>query len=142
MAYHYLEENISDVGFEAHGETLEKLFRESWRATLELMVADSARIRPRGRREITCEDPSEELVLFDLLGELIYLKDAEGALYRLEQIDVSQDDSICRAVATVVGEPIDQERHELGVDLKAVTFDQLAVRHDAAGYHARVVLDM
>lgn len=135
------DESVSDVGFEAWSQTLEGLFRSSWDATLSLMISDLNAVRRDERRDIVCEDHDLEMLLFDFLGELIYLKDAHRSLYRIESLAVEALETGYRLTATVAGERIDRARHDLGVDIKAVTLDQLSLRRDGERYLARVSLD-
>lgn len=135
------DESVSDVGFEAWSQTLEGLFRASWDATLSLMIGDVNAVRREDRRRVSCDDHDLEMLLFDFLGELIYLKDAHRSLCRIESLAVEPVDSGYRLTATVAGEEIDPTRHDLGVDIKAVTLDQLTLRRDGDRYLARVSLD-
>lgn len=150
MPYRYLEDGSTyDAGFEANAETPAKLFRACWSAALGVMVDDAESIRPTESREIELDGQELELLLFDLLGELIYLKDAEHALYRMDEarVDMWQTDpsdrgsSAYRLRATISGESIDPRRHSLGVDVKAVTLDQLRVWEEEGEHRARVILD-
>jgi SHS2 domain-containing protein len=142
MPYRYLDDaTVSDAGFEAWGASLSELFSAAWEAALGLMVADPADLSGGDRREVRCADPDLELLLFDMLGELLYLKDAEHSLYRIESLSISASDGGHELRGVVTGEPIEPGRHELGVDVKAVTLDQLAIRREADRYLARVVVD-
>ena len=78
MPYDYLEElSISDEGFRVYHETLEGLFRDAWDAVLGLMVEDPESIRTTKERVVRLKETEPELLLFDFLGELVFLKDAE-----------------------------------------------------------------
>jgi SHS2 domain-containing protein len=44
--------------------------------------------------------------------------------------------------ATVRGEPIDRERHQLAHEIKAVTYHQLEVKETDAGWQARFIVDI
>ena len=141
--YRYIEDDsVSDIGFEAWADSLSGLFRAAWDAALSLMIDDPGVLREIDRKEIGCENPDLEMLLVDLLGELLYLKDAEHSLYRVKSLSIETADGGHRAVGVVVGEPIDPRRHKLGIDLKAVTLDQLRIWHDDDRYRARVSLDV
>jgi len=131
----------ADVAFRAEEESLEELFRTAWRATLELMLP-AARLEARERRHIEAANPALDLLLFDFLGELIYYKDAEGLLLDLESLAVQGGPGGYRLVAEAAGEAVDPARHELGLDVKAVTLHHLAVERVPLGWQATVVLDV
>jgi SHS2 domain-containing protein len=44
--------------------------------------------------------------------------------------------------AMVTCERIDEQRHELGPEVKAVTYHQLLVAQESGQWHARVLLDL
>jgi SHS2 domain-containing protein len=131
----------ADVAFRAEEESLEELFRTAWRATLELMLP-APRLETRERRRIELANPAVDLLLFDFLGELIYHKDAEGLLLDLESLALGGGPGGYRLAAVAAGEAADQARHELGLDVKAVTLHHLAVERVPRGWRATVVLDV
>ena len=143
MGYRLLEGlTRADVAFRAEEADLEELFRTAWRATLELMLPDASTLRARERRRIALANPAADLLLFDFLGELIYYKDAEGLLLGLSSLAVEGGPGGYRLRAEAAGEPVDPARHELGVDVKAVTLHRLAVERTPEGWQATVVLDV
>jgi SHS2 domain-containing protein len=148
MPYHYLEDETTvDVAFEAKAESFEALCREAWNATLGLMVENPDAVAAARRAEFELSNSSGEMLLFDLLGELLYRKDAEGALYRLQDLTVRQPaaggagDQVWRLTATIDGEELDPAKHHYGVDIKAVTLYAFTVEPREEGWFARVVLD-
>ncbi len=77
MPYCYLEDiATADVAFEALGETLEEAFSAAADATMNVMVQDLETIADRERRPIRVEAEAPDMLLFELLQELIYYKDA------------------------------------------------------------------
>jgi SHS2 domain-containing protein len=133
---------LADVAFRAEEADIEQLFRTAWRATLELMLPDPSTLRPRVRRRFALANPAADLLLFDFLGELLYYKDAEGLLLSLERLRVRGEAGGYRLEAEAAGEAADPGRHELGVDVKAVTLHRLAVERAPQGWQATVVLDV
>lgn len=149
MPYRYLDDGATyDAGFHASASTLEELLAACWSAALGIMIDDETSIRTSDRRRIEVVDGDLDLLLFDLLGELLYFKDADHALYRLAELTVDKPSTdgaggaeLYRLRAVIEGESIDPTRHELGVDVKAVTLDRLRVWREEKTYHARVVVD-
>ncbi|MFQ5840498.1 MAG: archease [Candidatus Methylomirabilales bacterium] len=139
--YRFLEEvAIADVAFEAEGEDLDTLFEAAALALTETMV-DPRDIRPVVERRLTLEADGLEALLFEWLGELIYLKDAEGLLFSRFEVHVSRDPR-SRLGARILGEPIDPQRMRLAADVKAATYHLFALEQRRGGWWARVVLDV
>ena len=83
---------IADVAFEAWGATLEELFVAAADATANTMAENLEAIEDRQRRAIRLEERSADLLLFRLLEELIFLKDAEGLLLRVPAVRIDRRD--------------------------------------------------
>jgi protein archease len=78
MPYRYLEEiGTADIAFEATGRDLPELFRGAADATMNVMIDNIDAIQPRERRQMELSNDKLDMLLFDLLQELIFLKDAE-----------------------------------------------------------------
>ncbi|MEW6750594.1 MAG: archease [Candidatus Latescibacterota bacterium] len=143
MGHRYLNDvAIADVAFEAWGASLPEVFTEAARATLGVMVEDLAQVHSEVRRRVELEAGSAELLLYDFLSELVYLKDAERLLVLPETLEIVTGTGRARLVATLAGEGIDRKRHVLVADVKAVTLHRLALRRRAPGWEAQVVLDV
>jgi SHS2 domain-containing protein len=140
--YRYLGDvATSDAAFEAWGTTPEELFRAAADATMNVMVGDLATLARAERRELRARAPELDLLLFELLQDLVYYKDAEVLLLKVEEVRIAEAGGELSLEATAWGDPIDPERHELLVDVKAVTLYRFAVRQTDRGWEATVVLD-
>jgi SHS2 domain-containing protein len=133
---------IADVAFEAWGATLEELFVAAADATTNTMAENLRAIEDRQRRSIRIEEERADLLLFRLLGELVYFKDAEGLLLRVPAVRIHRQDGTLVLEAEARGEPLDPLRHRLQADVKAVTLHRLRVEETASGWEASVVLDI
>lgn len=143
MPYRYLEDvAIADVAFEARGATLEELFQAAADAMTHVMVADLGAITAREKRKIELQDESLELLLFNFLQELIFYKDAQKLLLRVGEIQIERSDGSFKLRAEACGEELNPARHDLGVDVKAVTLHRFQVREIPEGWQANVILDV
>jgi SHS2 domain-containing protein len=142
--FRFLEEvALADAAFEATGDTLSDLFEAAAQAVIETLV-NPVTITPTCRKTIERRAPDLPSLLFDWLSDIVYLKDAEGLLFKDATVAVQPDQSDGSWVlrATLAGEPIDPTRHELRADVKAVTKHLFEVRQDGRCWVARVVLDI
>jgi len=143
MPYHYLEEiGTADIAFEATARDLAELFRDAADATTNVMVDNIDAIQPRETRQIELSNDKLDMLLFDLLQEVIFLKDAERLLLRIRHVQVAAKDQIHFVKATAEGEPLDAERHHQRADVKAVTLHDFCVEQTQSGWKARVLLDI
>ena len=130
------------MAFEAWGDTPEETFVSAGDATMNVMVDSLDAIVPREIRRIDLAAEALDMLLFELLQELIYYKDAEELLLRLHSLQIENKEGSYRLLAEGRGEKIDRERHPLNVDVKAVTLHRFAVERTASGWRAAVILDI
>ena len=130
------------MAFEAWGDTLEETFVSAGDATMNVMVDALGTIAPREGRRIALASDALDMLLFELLQELIYCKDAEQLLLRICDIRIEEKDGSYRLDADALGETIDPGRHPLNVDVKAVTLHRFAVERTPTGWRAAVILDI
>ena len=143
MPYRYLEEiGTADIAFEATGRDLPELFRDAADATTNVMIDNIEAIQPRQTRQIELSNDKLDMLLFDLLQELIFLKDAERLLLRIREVQIHERDEIYVVKATAEGESVDAERHHQRADVKAVTLHDFSVARTEGGWKARVLLDI
>ena len=143
MPFEYLDDvATSDVAFQAWGETVEELFVAAADAVMNVMVEDLETIAPRQHRIITAAAPDHEMLLFELLQELIFYKDAEQLLLRVNGVSISVAAQGLTLRADAAGEMLDPGRHDLGVDVKAVTMHRYKVEQNDRGWQAMVILDI
>ena len=143
MPYEYLEEiGTADIAFEATGRDLPELFRDAADATTNVMIDNIEAIEPRETRQIELSNDKLDMLLFDLLQELIFLKDAERLLLRMREVQIAERDENYFVKATADGEPLDAERHHQRADVKAVTLHDFSVERTESGWKARVLLDI
>lgn len=130
------------MAFEAWGDTQEETFVCAGDATMNVMVDELGSIIPRESRSIELASDALDMLLFDLLQELIYYKDAEQLLLRLHSLRIEEREGSYRLFAEARGERIERERHPLNVDVKAVTLHRFAVERTPKGWRAAVILDI
>jgi SHS2 domain-containing protein len=143
MPYRYLPDiAIADVAFEAWADTLEGMFLAAADATMNVMVADLDTIMDRETRRVSAEDADLDMLLFQLLQELIFFKDAERLLLRVRDLEIRRDEGRYSLEAEAHGEELDHDRHDLVVDVKAVTLHRFRVESTARGWESTVILDI
>ena len=143
MPYHYLEEiGTADIAFEATARDLPELFSDAADATTNVMIDNIEAIRSRQTRRIELSNDKLDMLLFDFLQELIFLKDAERLLLRIRQVQIADRDKMLLVKAMAEGETLDPERHHQRADVKAVTLHNFTVEQTDVGWKARVLLDI
>jgi len=143
MPYRYLEDiATADVAFEAWGDTREEMFVAAADATMNVMVSDLNAIAAVEHRMLEATAEELDMLLFELLQELIFYKDAERLLLRVPTVHIEAQPGQFALRAEAYGEEIDPEKHDLIVDIKAVTLHRFKVEQTSRGWEAIVILDI
>ena len=143
MSYRFIEDiAIADVAFEAWGDDLGGVLTAAAEATLNVMVSDLDSVASGERRTVNLEAEEPDLLLFDFLQEVIFFKDANRLLLRPANVVVEAHETGFKVQADLVGEELDMERHDLIVDVKAVTLHRFVVERVEGRWRAFVVLDI
>lgn len=143
MPYRYLEDiATADVAFEAWGDTLEEMFVAAADATINAMVSDLNTIARVERQTLQVSADEIDMLLFELLQELIFYKDAEPVLLRVPSVHIEEQGGQFLLTAEAYGEGPNPEKHDLIVDVKAVTLHRFNVEQSSKGWKALVILDI
>jgi len=143
LPYTYLDNlTTADVAFQATGETPEEMFISAAQATMAVMVPDLDSIDNLQTRRIYLKDDAIDMLLFQFLQELIFFKDAESLLLKVESVKIEQGNNQYELSAELGGEAADPDKHELVVDVKAVTLHKFQVAQTPDGWQAVVILDI
>lgn len=155
MPFRYLEEvATADVAFEAAGETIEEIFLAAAHATIGVMVEEPGKIDRQGNSEgpeengesdeicFHLEEQDIEMLLFDFLQEIIYLKDARCLLALVHSVTIDAESNPMRLTARARCQSIASQRQRLLTDVKAVTLHRFGIRRHHHGWTATVVLDV
>jgi SHS2 domain-containing protein len=137
-AIYTLLDHTADVGIIVYGEDLPELFVHAAWALFDV-ISDTTTIRPRHSLSVTLEAIDREDLLVQWLGELLYLYDTQRFLCCDATFIVLEP---TRLQATIHGETLDESRHPIDTEIKAVTYHQIAVEQVDTRWQARVIFDL
>ena len=131
-------EHTADIGFEAWGATREEAFANAARALQDLIV-DLAAVEPRESLCMEVEGEDSEALLVNWLSQILYMFDAEGWVFcdfEVQRLSERKLSALAR------GEKFDPARHPVKLQVKAITYHQLALDETPEGVRARVFVDI
>ncbi len=141
MPYKYSDDFTSaDIGMTVTGESLHDLFADSAIGLTEIMVELETLNESRSIEINISADDLEELY-HDWLSEIIFYKDAERFLLKKVAIEMF-DECAYKIRAALTGETIDQDRHTLKVDVKAVTYHKFRIGKKDGNWFSEVIFDL
>jgi len=131
-------EHTADIGIRVRAADLNGLFEDAARGLFAVLVANPEAIRPVQELSFRIEAQRLDDLLHDWLAELLFAFDTRRVLLGEFRVGVSGD----RVEATARGEPIDPQRHQLDMEVKAITYHGLKVERDGDGWLAEVIVDL
>jgi SHS2 domain-containing protein len=131
-------EHTADLGLRMRAASLDELFGEAGRALFSVIVANFDAVRAVQELELNIEGSRLDDLLFDWLAELLYTFDTRRVLFCDFRVRVQEEGF----QATARGEPFDPDRHELDMEVKAITYHGLKVEQDGDGWLAEVIVDL
>jgi len=128
----------ADIGVRGIGATKAEAFEQAALA-LTSVVAELGTVEAVEPLEIACEAPDDEMLLVEWLNRLVYEMATRRMLFSRLDIFIGEK----QLKARIWGETIDAKKHSPAVEVKAVTYCDLAVLQMADGsWIAQCVVDV
>ena len=131
-------DHTADLGLRIRAGELNDLFEDAARALFSVIVTNVGEIRPAEKVQLRVEAEGREYLLHDWLAELLYIFHTKHMIFSQFTAEVGDT----KVTGTATGELIDQARHEIDAEIKAITYHGLKVEHDKAGWLAEVIVDV
>ena len=101
------------------------------------------KVKQKIKKIIKLKNENSQDLLFDFIEELIFLKDSKYILFSKFKVKIKNNE----LQAECFGENINQAKHQLKVDVKAITYHKFELKkmqgHKGSNpYIARMVLDI
>ncbi len=139
MTYEILD-HTADVCVRVYGDSLEDFLRNAALAMMDITVNRQSVARLT-QAEFTVKGETREELLVRMLAEILYLHETEKMVFGDIAIDLAGGDEYILS-AKLLGEKTDISRHELELDIKAVTYHGLNVEEVNDNFRADIVFDI
>lgn len=130
--------HTADMGLLVEAPDLNSLFAEAAQALFSIIVSDLADVEARLSEPFAIGSREIQFLLVDWLSELLFSFESRRLLFSEFEVSIGADG----LKATAIGEPVDESRHQLQHEVKAVTYHQLKVEHRGDKWVATVVVDI
>ncbi len=132
-------EHTADVQVRSWGSSLEEAFSQTAYSLMATITPDLKKITPKIEKKITIKAEDKEALLFDFLSEFLYIFDVDELVF--SQIYVSKIEKFndnYKLQATLKGEKFDLDKHEIGIEVKAITYSFMNIVEK----HASTIIDI
>jgi SHS2 domain-containing protein len=139
MSYSYPEGGpTADLLVEANGKTLGEAFAQIALGMFNMMTPLSG-ITEKEEFKLTAQGTDLESLLFNLMDEFLFINDVEFLVPKSAHITVDREN--INAVAICMGERFSAATHEVGIQIKAVTYHMMEIKKTTNGWYVRMVFD-
>jgi SHS2 domain-containing protein len=131
-------EHTADLGLRIRADDLDTLFAEAGQALFSVIVDNPQDIRAVEEMPCTIKGSDAEELLHDWLTELLFTFHVRRLLLAKFQVRITSTE----LTAIAIGEKFDPSRHQLGMEVKAITWHGLKVVQTPSGWMAEVIVDI
>ena len=136
-------DHTADIQTESWGRTLEEAFSQCALSLMTIITPNLEKILPVIQKTIKIKAEDKEALLFDFLSEFLFIFDVEELVFNeitLEFIHKINDFYELKAV--VRGEKFDKKKHELGTEVKAVTYSFMEIEESEGLVKIKIIFDI
>lgn len=137
------KEHTADIKVKSWGNTLEEAFAQTALSLMAIMTPDLKRIAPKIQKHIEITSEDKYALLFDFLSEFLYIFDAEELIFGdivVNTIKIKYNEYYLHAV--LKGEKFDRNKHEIGTEVKAVTYSYMNIKEKKNKIEIDIIFDI
>ena len=127
-------DHTADVQIRSWGPSLEEAFSQTAYSLMTTITPNLKIITPEIEKKMIIEAKDKEALLVDFLSEFLYIFDVYELVF--SKICVNKIEKIndnYKLNATLRGEKFDSTKHEIGIEVKAITYSFINIeeKHDS-----------
>lgn len=137
------EDHTADVQARCWGRSLEEAFNQTAYSLMATITPDLKRISSNIEKKIKIEAEDKEALLFDFLSELLYIFDVEELVFNNIKVQIIKEtEDLYVLNALLRGEKFDLTKHEIGVEVKAITYSFMEITESKNKVEISIVFDI
>ncbi len=117
------KDHTADVQVRSWGKTLEEAFSQTALSLMTTITPDLKKISPLIIKNIEINSEDIYALCFDFLSEFLYIFDVDELIFNEITVDfIKKKIDGYKLKATAIGEKFDRNKHEIGTEVKAITY--------------------
>lgn len=142
MGFRFLD-HTADVQVECWGVSLEEAFSQCALSLMTVISPDLNKINPTTEKDIWISAEDKESLLFDFLSEFLYIFDVDGLVFSdIWVVYINRTQLGYEMKAIMKGEEFDKIKHEIGTEVKAITYSFMEINESLEKVDLKVVFDI
>ena len=137
------EDHTADVQARCWGKSLEEAFNQTAYSLMATITPNLKKISPKVEKEIKIEAEDKEALLFDFLSELLYIFDVDELVFNNIKVQIiKESEELFVLNALLSGEKFDISKHEIGIEVKAITYSFMEIAESKNKVEISIVFDI
>ena len=137
------EDHTADVQARCWGKSLEEAFNQTAYSLMATITPDLKRISSNIEKKIKIEAEDKEALLFDFLSELLYIFDVDELVFNTIKVQIiKESEDLFVLNALLRGEKFDVTKHEIGIEVKAITYSFMEIAESKNKVEISIVFDI
>jgi len=136
-------DHTADVLIHSWGKNIESAFEQTAYGLMETITPDLSKISIDIEKEIRIEAEDKEALLFDFLSEFLFIFDVEELVFNEIKVrGIKLVEGGYELIASLKGEVFNKDKHEIGTEVKAITYSFLEINEGKDKVEVKMVFDI
>ncbi len=137
------KEHTADIRVKSWGRSLEEAFSQTAYSLMTTLSPDLKKISPIVKKKIKIIAEDIGALLFDFLSEFLYIFDVQGLIFsKIDVLSIAKSNNKYKLVAQLQGENFNSEKHDIGTEVKAITYSFMNIEQSEDRYTIDIVFDI
>ena len=137
------KDHTADVQVRSWGRTLEEAFSQTALSLMTTITPNLKKISPLIIKSIEINSEDKYALCFDFLSEFLYIFDVEALVFSdISVKSIEEIENRYKLKALVKGEKFDKDKHEIGTEVKAITYSFMNIEEKKNKVEINIVFDI
>lgn len=136
-------DHTADVSVKSWGRNLEEAFSQTALSLMTTITPNLKKISTNVEKEIEMESEDKYALCFDFLSEFLYIFDVEELVFSYISVkSIEKIEDKYKLNAVVRGEKFDKDKHEIGTEVKGITYSFMNILEKKNRVEIEMVFDI
>ena len=136
-------DHTADVSVKSWGRNLREAFSQTALSLMMTITPNLNKISPKIEKNIEVISEDKYALCFDFLSEFLYLFDVEDLVFSYVVVkSIRKIGEKYKLIALAKGEPFDRDKHEIGTEVKAITYSFMNIEETENKVEINIVFDV
>ena len=136
-------DHTADVSIKSWGRNLEEAFSQTALSLMTTITPNLKKISTNVEKEIEMESEDKYALCFDYLSEFLYIYDVEELVFSYISVkSIEKIEDKYKLNAVVRGEKFDKDKHEIGTEVKGITYSFMNILEKKNRVEIEMVFDI